>query len=142
MTTFYVSPSSLTYKQYHSVIKVCLSFGWCPKYIWPRESFYPDSIIKQQILKKAVKGIGNADIFIAYVPGNCSTFLEIGLAYNLCEEVFLFARDQVYFTQTGLADAHIATLPDIKRVCCDIDEIPVMLEQEYSYLIDISKHLP
>ncbi len=137
MTSFYVSPSSLTYKQYHAIVRACLSFGWCPKYVWPRDSFFPSSIIKKNILKKAATAIRNADIFIAYVPGSCSTSLEIGMAYNQCEEVLLIARDPVYFTQTGLADAHLATLPDLKRVCGDIDEIPAMLEQEYSYLIDV-----
>jgi len=80
--------------------------------------------------------LSGTDIFIATVPGTCSTCIEIGMAYTLCEEVFLVARDPVYFTQTGLSDAYLASLPGIKRICCEIDEIPEMLKKEYLNLID------
>jgi len=140
MTNFYVSPSSLSYKQYMNLITTGYSFGWTAPYVWARESFHTDAYLKSCILKKAIRGISKADIFIARVPGTCSTCMEIGMAYTLCEEVFLAARDPVHFTQTGLADAHLSSLPNIRRVCCDIDEIPAMLEQEYLYLINPANH--
>lgn len=140
MTNFYVSPSSLSYKQYMSLISAGKSFGWTAPYVWPHEAFFTDAILKNCILKKAIRGISKADLFIARVPGTCSTCIEIGMAYTLCEEVFLASRDPVHFTQTGLSDAHLATLPSIRRVCCDIEEIPAMLEQEYLYLINPTNH--
>jgi len=140
MTTFYVSPSSLSYKQYTTLISAGRSFGWTAPYVWPHEAFFTDAILKNCILKKAIRGISKADLFIARVPGTCSTCIEIGMAYTLCEEVFLASRDPVHFTQTGLSDAHLATLPSIRRVCCDIEEIPAMLEQEYLYLINPTNH--
>lgn len=135
MTAFYISPSSLTYKQYATLISVGESFGWVAPYVWSRESFYPDAYLKSSVLKKAIRGISKSDIFIGRVPGTCSTYIEIGMAYTLCEEVLITARDPVHYTQTALADAYLAALPNIRRVCCDIDEIPAMLGQEYLHLI-------
>ena len=135
MTSFYVSPSSLTYKQYATLISVGKSFGWIAPYVWARESFYPDAHLKSSVLKKAVRAISKSDIFVGRVPGTYSTCIEIGMAYTLCEEVLITARDPVHYTQTSLADAYVAALPNIRRVCCEIDEIPAVLEQEYLNLI-------
>ncbi len=140
MTTFYVSPSSLSYKQYGTLISAGISFGWTAPFVWARESFHSDAYLKSCTLKNAIRAISKTDIFIARIPGTCSTCIEIGMAYTLCEEVFLASRDPVHYTQTGLADAHIAALPTIRRVCCDVDEIPYMLEQEYLYLINPKIH--
>jgi len=136
MTTFYVSPSSLSYRQYQVIVSAAISYGWTPRWVWPRQSFRPDVLFKPEILTRALKGLSSADIFIALVPGTFSTSIEIGMAYTLCEELFLVARNQVYFTQTGLADAHLSSLPGIKRICCEIDEIPEMLKKEYLNLVN------
>lgn len=136
MTTFYVSPSSLSYRHYKTIVSVAAAFGWTPQWVWPRGAFHPDVYFKPGILTGALKGLAGADIFIALIPGTCSTSIEIGMAYTLCEELFLVARDPVHFTQTGLSDAHLSALPGIKRVCCELNEIPEMLKKEYMNLID------
>ncbi len=136
MTTFYVSPSSLSYRQYSGLVSAASSFGWKAQWVWARESFRPEASFKTDTLSKVLKAFLQTDIFIATVPGTCSTCIEIGIAYTLCEEVFLVARDPVYFTQTGLSDTHLAALPGIKRTCCEIEEIPQMLRKEYLHLID------
>ncbi len=136
MTSFYVSPSALRIKQYQYLVKYCVMFGWKARYIWPRETFGREIIINQKVLKCAATAIASSDIFIAFVPGTISTFIEIGIAYSRCEEVILVARDPVFFTQTGMADAHIANLPNIKRVCGDVADIPTLLQGEYDHLIN------
>ena len=136
MTTFYVSPSSLSYKQYSTIVSAAAGFGWKARWIWSREIFRPDAQVKADALAKMLKSFVHTDIFIATLPCTCSTCIEIGIAYTLCEEVFLVARDPVHFTQTGYSDAHLAVLPGIKRVCCTVDEIPAMLSKEYLHLID------
>ena len=136
MTTFYVSPSCLTYKQYKQLIAETVSFGWSPSWVWPHSVFHTDAFVSKCLASKGLNAIGRADIFIAVLPGTVSTNIEIGTAYTLCEEVFLVAKDPVYFTQTGLADAHLSVLPGVKRTCCEIADIPAMLKQEYVHLID------
>ena len=136
MTSFYVSPSALTMKQYQYIVKYCVVFGWKARFIWPKDVFRHDAIIKQCILKKAAKAIAASDIFIAFMPGTISTCFEIGIAYSRCEEVLLIAKDPVYFTQTGMADAYIAHLPNIKRICGDLTEVPTLLQEEYDHLIN------
>ncbi len=139
MTSFYVSPSALTMKQYQYLVECCISFGWKARYIWPRETFGHDVTVKQSVLKKAANAIAASDIFIAFVPGTISTCFEIGIAYKRCEEVLLVARDPIYFTQTGMADAHIANLPNIKRVCGDLKAVPTLLQEEFYHLINFEK---
>ncbi len=136
MISFYVAPSALTMMQYQYLVKHCILFGWKARYIWAKESFGRDAIIKKSVLKKAATAIAASDIFIAFVPGSISTFIEIGIAYSRCEEVLLVAKDPIYFTQTGIADAHIANLPNIKRVCGDVVDIPTLLQEEYDHLIN------
>ncbi len=135
MTSFYLSPSALTMHQYQFLLQYCIKLGWKARYVWPGELFGRDIIIKQSILKKAAKAIAASDIFIATVPGTVSTCFEIGIAYSRCEEVILVARNPVYFTQTGMADAFIANLPNIKRVCGELEDIPTLLQEEYCHLI-------
>lgn len=135
MTNFYISPSHLSCLEYMRLIDTGRSFGWHPTWIWPQETFLLDAHINQQQASGIFNGIAQADIFIASLPGTPSTNIEIGIAYTLCEELFLIAKDPVHFTQTGLADAHISLLPHIRRVCCDTREIPEALRQEYRYLI-------
>ncbi|MFO7952275.1 MAG: hypothetical protein R6U91_05670 [Bacillota bacterium] len=48
-----------------------------------RESFYPDVYFKPDTLTRALKGLVGADIFIAFVPGICSTSNELGMASTL-----------------------------------------------------------
>jgi hypothetical protein len=136
MTTFYISPSCLAYKQYKNLLEAGLSFGWTPSWEWPHTTFHTDAFIHKNLISKALNAISRSDIFIAIVPGTASTNIEIGTAYTLCQELFLVAKDPVHFTQTGLADAHLSVLPGVKRICCDIEEIPLMLRQEYLHLID------
>ncbi len=135
VTTFYISPSCLTYKQYKSLIAACTSFGWTLSWEWPHYAFHVDAFVNKTLISKALKGLARSEIFITYLPGTASTNIEIGTAYTLCEELFLVARDPVHFTQTGLADAHLSVLPGVKRICCNIKDIPKMLMQEYLYLI-------
>ncbi len=136
MTSFYLSSSSLNYKQYESLIVAGTSFGWKPQYIWGREAFKLDNVVKRNTLIKAIKGISKSDIYIACIPGSCSTCIEIGMAYTLCSDVFLVAKNPVHFVQTGLADAYMSSLPHVKRVCCEVNEIAAMLSQEFFYLIN------
>ena len=139
MTSFYVSPSALTMRQYQYLVKYCVLFGWKPRFMWPKETFGHNYLVNQKVLKKAAKAIATSDIFIAFMPGTISTCFEVGIAYSRCEEVLLVAKDPIYFTQTGMADAHIATLPNIKRVCGDLAEIPTLLQEEYYHLINIEQ---
>ncbi len=111
-------------------------FGWKARYIWPRETFGHNIKIKQSVLKKAASAIAASDIFIAFIPGTISTSFEIGMAYSRCEEVLLVAKDPVYYIQTGIADAHIASLPNIKRICGDLADVPALLQEEFSHLIN------
>jgi len=136
MTTFYLSPSCLSYKQYKQLHEATRLFGWTAPWEWPHHSFHHGAFLSKLIFSKAFNGISQSDIFIAVVPGTSSTNVEIGAAYTLCEEIVLVSKDPVYFTQTGLSDAHISIMPGIKRICCAIPEIPVMLKNEYRYLID------
>ena len=136
MTSFYVSPSALTMQQYQYIVKYCVVFGWKARFIWPKNIFRHDAIIKQSTLRKAANAIAASDIFIAFVPGTTSTCFEIGIAYSRCEEVLLIAKDPVYFTQTGMADAYIANLPNIKRICGELAEVPTLLQEEYDHLIN------
>ncbi len=136
MTTFYISPSSLSYKQYADIHLAAISFGWVAHWLWARESFRPDVLFKKNTHDKALRALARSDIFIACLPGTCSTYIEIGAAYTLCEEMFIVAKDPVHFTQTGLNDAHISCLQNIKRVCCDFQEITTVLKQEYLYLVE------
>lgn len=138
MTTFYISPSSLSYKQYASIYSAAVSFGWSAPWSWSRESFRPDYVIEGHMLSKALLGISRSDIFIAVIPGTCSTLVEIGMAYTLCEKLFIVSKDPVHFTQTGLCDAHLSALPGLSRVCCGIEDIPEKLLKEYLYLVDVA----
>jgi len=135
MTTFYISPSCLSYKQYKRLVAAACSFGWSTSWEWPHRTFHTDAFIDKNQINRAITGLTRTDIFIALVPGTPSTNIEIGSAYTLCEEVLLISKDPVYFTQTGMADAYISALPGIKRICCDIEEIPVILKQEFLHLI-------
>lgn len=135
MTSFYISPSSFNYKQYSGLIAVARGFGWNPTWAWPRNAFHLDAFVPDWLVLKALKAIGRSDIFIALVPGTSSTNIEIGTAFTLCEELFLVSRDPVHFTQTGLCDAYITVLPRARRICCEVEEIPFMLRQEYIHLI-------
>lgn len=137
MTTFYISPSSLSFSKYAKIHAAASSFGWSASWNWRREAFYPDAIINQTTITRVMRALARTDVFIALVPGTCSTSIEIGMAYTLCESIFLAARAPVYFKQTGLSDAHMSALPNIKRVCCEFEDIPAMLKKEYSNLIDI-----
>lgn len=136
MNTFYLSPSGFSYNQYCLIVSSVLAFGWSLSYAWPRYSFSIDYTLKSNTLKKVIRALSRTDIYIATIPGTCSSLLEIGLAYSLCEEVFLAARNLVHFTQTGLSDAYLAELPSIKKVCCEINDIPFELKKEYLYLLD------
>jgi len=135
MVSFYLSPSNFCYHEYMKIIHGIMDLGWKPTHLWPVEAFKINSFLKSKALTQSVKAISRSDMFIAYVPGSNNTFFEVGLAYTLCEEMFLAAKDPVHFTQTGLADSYIASLDGIKRSCCKPAQIPSMLRKEYAYLI-------
>lgn len=139
MNNFYLSPSNLTYHHYTSIVSRVLAFGWSCTYLWPKEAFKLDYFLNGKTLIRSIRALSRSDIFISYIPGTFSSCIELGMAYTLCEEVFLASRDPIHFTQTCLADAHLAALPKIKRVCCDIEDIPILLEQEYLYMIDFRR---
>ena len=136
VTVFYISPSSLSFKQYTELVNNALSFGWSTSFVWPRSCFQCDAFIDKASIARAFTAIAGSDIFIAVVPGTASTNIEIGAAYMKCDGLFLVARDPVHFTQTGLCDSHLAMLPDINRVCCELEEIPSMLKLAYLHLVD------
>ena len=136
MTTFYLSTSCLSYKQYLKLNEKIKRFGWTTPWEWPQQCFHTDAYISKQMVAKAVNSIARTDIFIAVLPGTPSAILEIGTAYTLCEEVFLVSKDPVYFTQTGLSDAYLSVLPGVTRICCDVNAIPQMLKQKYLHLIE------
>ncbi len=126
----------MSYPNYLNICNACNSYGWHSPWVWSRESFRPDCLIYPKTLTQCIKALARVDLFIACVPGTCSTLVEIGLAYSSCEEIFLCARDPVYFQQTiGLGDAHLAALPGIKRAVCRPEEIPKALRSEYYHLV-------
>ena len=136
MTTFYVSPSSMSYPNYLNICNACAGFGWHSPWVWSRESFRPDYLACPKTLTQSIKALARVDIFIACLPGTGSTLVEIGLAYKTCEELFLCAKDPVYFQQAiGLGDAHLAVLPGIRRAVCPPEEVPMVLRSEYCHLV-------
>lgn len=135
MITFYLSPSNFTYYTYTDILRGVSDLGWNPSHIWPVDAFKLNTFLKSKALTRSVRAISRSDIFIAYIPGSNNAYFEVGLAYTLCEEIFLASKDPVHFTQTGLADSYISSLNGIKRTCCKADEIPSMLRQQYSYLV-------
>jgi len=135
VTNFYISPSAFSYREYNKLIIEISQLGWHPPWVWPRQCFCLDAILSKNIMHRVLKAMAQTDVFIACLPGTPSTNIEIGCAYTLCEEVFLTAKDPVHFTQTGLADAVVAILPGVRRVCCEPCEIPLMLQKEYPHLI-------
>ncbi len=134
MVKFYLSPSGLSLGQYEETIENIESIGWKAYRPWTKSAFEIDKVIKPEKIVEVMKTIFNTDLFIAVLPGNCSTFIEIGLAFNLCEEVILVARDPVHFTQTGPCDAYLSAMPRVKRLCCEVDELHKLLHKEYLYL--------
>lgn len=137
MVNFYLSPSNFCFHQYRELLHGILALGWKPTHVWPVEAFKINTFLKSKALTQSVKAISRSDMFIAYVPGSSNAYFEVGLAYSLCEEIFLASKDPVFFTQTGLADSYIPSLNGIKRTCCKPDQIPLMLSKEYAYLIKI-----
>ncbi len=135
MISFYLSPSNFPYYTYTKIMNGVLHLGWKPSHVWSVDAFKINTFLKSKALTLSVRAISRSDIFIAYMPGSNNAYFEVGLAYTLCEEVFLASKDPVHFTQTGLADSYISSLSGIKRTCCKADEIPLMLRQQYSYLI-------
>lgn len=135
MTKIYVSPSCLTYRQYGTIIKAAYSYGWQPTWLWARQIFHADAFVSEEKALKALASIVHADIFLACLPGTTTTCVEIGAAYFMAQSVFLAAKDPVHFTQTGPCDAYLAVLPDIKRICCEAEDIPEKLKQEYYPLV-------
>ncbi len=126
----------MSYINYANICNACNSFGWQAPWVWSRESFRPDYLVYPTTLMKSIKALARVDIYIAFLPGTCSTLVEIGLAYSSCEELFLCAKDPVYFRQTsGLGDAHLTALPGIRRAVCRPEEIPGVLRSEYRNLI-------
>lgn len=135
MVTFFVSSSTLTYNQYRQLIKALTAFGWKTTWAWPQSYFQDGAYLDEQQLTRALAAIARSDIYIATLPASCSSCLEIGIAFTLCEEICLLSRDPVHFTQTGLDDAYISVLPKAKRLCSSYEEIPALLRREYSHLI-------
>ncbi len=135
MTSFYLSPSGLTYRQYSEVGSTVLTYGWRLTYAWPRDAFLLDYNVKDSAFKKIIRALALTDIYIAVIPATNSGGIELGLAHLLCEELFLAARDRVFFTHTGLADAYLPALSPATKCCCKIKEIPAALKKEYAYLI-------
>jgi hypothetical protein len=135
MVNFYLSPSNFCFHQYRELLYGIMAFGWKPTHVWPVEAFKINTFLKSKALTQSVKAISRSDMFIAYVPGSSNAYFEVGLAYSLCEEIFLATKDPVHFTQTGLADSYIPSLTGIKRTCCKPAQIPLMLSKEYAYLI-------
>jgi hypothetical protein len=126
----------MSYINYANICNACTSFGWLSSWVWSRDSFRPNYLIYPSTLKQNIKALTRTDLFIACVPGTCSTQVEIGLAYSACEELFLCAKDPVYFQQTsGLGDAHMAALPGMRRAVCRPEEIPEALYSEYYHLV-------
>ncbi len=136
MTKFYVSPSCLSFSQYSRLVDQISLLGWSPTWAWPHDSFHTDYLVGKTILLRALRAISAADIFIAFVPGTPSTILETGIAYTLCQEVVVVAANDVFFSNTGAADAHFAVLPGLKRLCCSIDGLPAALHTDYLYLVN------
>ncbi len=135
MTHIYVSPSCLSYRQYRAIIDAAFSYGWQLTWEWSRQTFHADAFINEEHALKAMASIARADIFVSYLPGTVTANLEIGAAYFLAQSVFLAASAPIYFKQTGPADAYLAVLPDIKRICCRAEDIPEKLKQEYLTLV-------
>ncbi len=135
MVTYFVSSSTLTYNQYRRLHKALSAFGWKATWTWPQSYFQESAYLDEQQLTRALAAIARTDIYIAILPASCSSCLEIGVAFTLCEEICLLSKDPVHFTQTGLDDAYISVLPKAKRLCCGFDEIPALIKQEYIHLI-------
>ncbi len=135
-TSFYVSPSGLNYEQYNEITAKLLSYGWTLTYRWPREAFCFNNSLKKDALAAAIRALYRTDIYIANLPATGSGHIEIGLAFSLCGEMVLCARDVVHFTQTSHGDAYLALLPSVKTAICNTNQIPILLEKEYHYLID------
>lgn len=126
----------MSYPNYFKICNACNAFGWQSPWVWSRESFSPTYLVYPKTLMQSIRALARVDIYIACLPGTCSTLIEIGLAYKTCEEVFLCAKDPVYFQQTtGLGDAHLAALPGIRRAVCTPEQIPESLRIEYRSLI-------
>lgn len=138
MVKFYLSPSGLSLAQYENSVRKIEALGWKGIRPWTKTSFELDKVIKPEKISQVIKSIYNADMFIGVLPGNCSTLIELGLAFNLCEEVVLVAKSPVYFTQTGPCDAYLSALPHVKRLCCEVDEMDKALYKEYLYLTKVA----
>lgn len=134
-TTFYLSPAGFTYLRYRQLLDTLCAYGWEPVLVWPKGAFHHEAMVEGALVTRVLNCLTLADIYIACLPGTASTHLEIGTAYARCRELFLTARDPVYFTQTGLADAYLALLPGARKVCCEPEQIPAMLARAYAPLV-------
>ncbi len=135
MIHFYLSPNGLSFKQYSRLLEQCGTFGWKSSFVWSQKIFQTDLEYDQVLISRSLKSLINTDLYVALVPGSTSTHIEIGAAYAVCEEVILISKNEVYFTHTGLADAYLSCLPDIRRFCSKTERIPDLLKTHCAHLI-------
>lgn len=132
---FYLSPGGFTCFEYSRACQDISDLGWELTWRWPPKTFDPDFKPTSTLTEKSVAAISQSELFIAMLPSNTNTQLEIGLAYVWCQEVALAARDAIYFTENNPACCHQSLLPGITRFVCSPQELSEHLRRHYLYLV-------
>lgn len=135
MLKFYLSPGGLTCFEYSRLCEEVSALGWKLTFSWPVKSFSPEFKPTPALIEKSVAGIGGAELFIAVLPGNSNTLVELGLAYVWCQEIALCTQNAAYFAPAHPSCIHQALLPGITHFIGKPSELPALLKHYYLYLV-------
>ncbi|MDD5457480.1 MAG: hypothetical protein PHV30_10690 [Candidatus Margulisbacteria bacterium] len=135
MLKYYLSPSGLSFFEYTRLCHEFTAFGWQLTWSWPSKFFDLDQKPNSDLSTQAVKAIGDAELFIAFLPGRFNTHFEIGLAYAWANEIVLAAPHIDYLNDYNAYVSHHVFLPGIVNFICEPLELPQKLKDYYLYLV-------
>ncbi len=115
---------------------VLKSWGWTHTYDWTVHGCVLGSgKALRGVATKELRGVTDAELFIALLPGGRGTHTELGIALMSGCNVVLHSEDPALFNPELKDTRSFYWLGEVERICCPIEELPGWLGKKFKLAI-------
>lgn len=132
---FYIASKLENAARVHVLAESLKSLGWEQSYDWAKHGcVLGDESALRKVADKELRGVAQADIFIALLPGGRGTHTELGIALMSGCSIVLHSEQAGVFDVGNPETRSFYWLSGVARVCCPFPDLVWWVQKRYDFV--------
>lgn len=133
---FYIASKLENAERVRELAEQLEQFGWKCTYKWYEHGMVLYKEDLQAAAAEELSGIIRADLFVMLFPAGRGSHVELGFALARAKDVVIHCEEQGFLSPVSDFTRSFYWLPQVQRVCCPFEELPVRLKEKYVCVLE------